>query len=460
MSKLKITENLFLEKQELNRLIYFLQDEGAEKYDKLLINSYGIIPESNSDMGFGFNVTTSATADSIDVAPGIAIDNDLNHITGSGETTVLPQSPSDYYFIKIKYGVKNTEKGTVGVDANGNMVGTGTEFTKVLRGQPNFPTKIRIWDGTAWTTSFEVLQIVDDLNVILQGDFTGATYSAKKYGVVGSFSPDFTPNEDQSLIYEYDSVTYSAETSAVSDPPPALDTNKEFYIAICQNIGGAVSVIDIRDKYKFSLNPMFADGDYHKLDRINIFNKASQSLQKVTPITVNLSGTGILQLGDNAVEPFMKVDFSAWPSDVLMDGLEMSSTKQYEIGTSLWLERVDEAITVRLQKPITLPSSVKQGFIDYSAVMKDNGGLGDQITDRRWLKGEMINLYCLSKQLDGTVWRSQWAVLSNLGGDTLVVRETQDNIHYNSVFVNGVDGITDTASADANGARAGSVFIS
>lgn len=468
MSKILYQPNLFLELQELQRTWDFLQEKGSEKYKGELINSYGVIPESYHKMGFAYNVTVSATVDSIDIVPGVAINKNFDYLLGSGETMILPQNPTDIYFIRITYSATNLEIGAVEVDSIGSMVGVNTKFTQVLRGQPNFPTKVRFYDpGTkTWLLNeYEVLRVVDDLNVILQGDFTTPIPNGYKYAVVGAFSPDYFPSND-GLIYEYDSVTIDYDTGIDINNPPTLTADLQFYIAACQNIGGAVTVLkDMRPDYKFSLNPLFADEGYHRDARINDFQKYSIYSKSLPIIPAAPFDWGVIRLGVDAnntpEKVYIEVDMTGWGggTGVIIQGFLKYDGEPFAVGTKLRLIRTDDSQTVRLAKPNS-PNGVRQGFVEYSEIFY-SFTTGDQVTDPQWKKGEVLEIYCVDNQYDGVdgVMRSYWMTLSNLARDSKVVRDQQE-WNNKAVFVNGVNGIIDTASCDAAGARSGSIYIS
>ena len=59
MSKLKFSPNLFLEVNELNRLVKFLDDDGYKRAFKALVKSFGIVQNSSSHFVYG-NVTTNS----------------------------------------------------------------------------------------------------------------------------------------------------------------------------------------------------------------------------------------------------------------------------------------------------------------------------------------------------------------------------------------------------------------
>ena len=79
MSKLKISENLFLEVAELNRLVKFISDDGYKKVLKSIIKNYGIVENENNTY---FKLSAVSTG-VIKVNAGIAFNSNLDAIVMS-----------------------------------------------------------------------------------------------------------------------------------------------------------------------------------------------------------------------------------------------------------------------------------------------------------------------------------------------------------------------------------------
>ena len=141
MAKLKLSENLFLEVAELNRFRQFIEDDGWKRVIKSIIKSFGIVQDEQNTY---FKVTKQDNGNII-INPGLAFDSNLNAIVLNATLTrevVNPGANLPMWLI-LRRAVHNNEQGTVSVTADGTLVGVNTVFTKVLRGQPNFPTKVR-----------------------------------------------------------------------------------------------------------------------------------------------------------------------------------------------------------------------------------------------------------------------------------------------------------------------------
>ena len=133
MSKLKITENLFLEVAELKRFRDFITEDGWKMFAKSIVKSYGIVEnETNS------NYKPSKVEDSnntIQINSGLAFDTQLRAIVSQDAErfTVTNAGEGIKSWYILEYGTRNTEKGTVEITADGTLNGTGTEFKYYIR---------------------------------------------------------------------------------------------------------------------------------------------------------------------------------------------------------------------------------------------------------------------------------------------------------------------------------------
>lgn len=241
MSKLKLSPNLFLEVNELSRLEKFLSDDGYKLIFKSLFSSFGIAREQNSDY---FKVSyMEGSGNVIIVNSGIAIDENINIIILKKNKYIeLPQNV-DYdkkYWVVISHATTNDEEGTVSVTKTGNLIGNGTSFLSVLRGQPNFPTKVK-FTSSKNAEEYEVVEVTSDTNAVIAGDFVEE--SDLNYQVIGTFTPGFQPDYDDKMIYEYDSCNIEI---VQSESVPELSEGK-FILAsfICSN---GINVIDERNR--------------------------------------------------------------------------------------------------------------------------------------------------------------------------------------------------------------------
>lgn len=207
MSELHIASNLFLETQELNRLKKFLMDDGFRKDLRSATAKFGIIKDE-ATLGFeSFRVIPGVTANTVIVKPGIALDSNMNLIVlEQNSPEILIPNQTNKFWIFVRYEQEYREKGILSVNVDGTVTATGAEFTKVLRNKDSgFPVKIKFSNAVTNTGIYEVLDVVDDNNIVLNvisGVLTSE--SDLNYIVIGSFTEGYViPEEDQG-IYRYD----------------------------------------------------------------------------------------------------------------------------------------------------------------------------------------------------------------------------------------------------------------
>ena len=129
MSKLKITENLFLEVNELNRFVEFLKDEGYKKLMKAIISSGGIV--LSDDNSFKVAVKPN-TIDSIIINPGLAFNEELEAIILDKQIEMQFINTGIKKWLIISRDVTNYEKGEVSISLDGTLSGVNTKFTDGL----------------------------------------------------------------------------------------------------------------------------------------------------------------------------------------------------------------------------------------------------------------------------------------------------------------------------------------
>lgn len=244
MSNIKFSTGLFLEKVELERFKKFIQTDGFEKY--FLENSakFGLI-KNEIDNTFTNGQITEGTALTLNQAEIRGFDSNGKFIYKAAETGLAIPTTGAYYWLKIKYAASNYELGTYSIDTSGNLVCTSGdgELLTILRGQPNFPARVKFDNSTDNTLEYDVLEVIDNNNAVLQGTFIAE--SDLKLIVVGTFAPGFVAPAADKDIFEYDSCTLSFVLETTLNTPPTLIDGEEFLLARVRNTG---SVIDIEDK--------------------------------------------------------------------------------------------------------------------------------------------------------------------------------------------------------------------
>ena len=246
MAKLKLSENLFLEVAELERFRNFIVDEGWKKFAKSIVKSYGIVKDANNTY---FKPTKPSEFNNrVTINPGLAFDSNINAIVSDTADTIEIPNIGNTYWIVLERDVRNTETGTVSITSTGQLTGNGTKFTEVLRGQPNFPTKIRLNSKVAQNQlDFEVVQVNSDTSAILSGVFYAET--GLKYSVVGTFTPGYSPLDSNKLIYEFDDHKI---TLVASGTTPELTADQFILGKAWYDTYNILNVTDERQYYMFN----------------------------------------------------------------------------------------------------------------------------------------------------------------------------------------------------------------
>lgn len=246
MSRLKFSSNLFLEVNELQRFNKFLEEDGWKRAMKAISKNFGIVANASNSY---FKVTARSGSNSVIVInAGIAFDSNMDAIVMTDDLELSVGNTGSNRWVILSRAVTNEEQGTVNINSDGSLSGIGTEFTKVLRGQPNFPVKVK-FNSTSNNGEYEVVSVTSDTSALLSGSFVNQ--SNIKYSVVGTFTPGFQPTEDNKMIYEYDS--YNIEV-VDSEDRPAVSEDEFILAMISFDASGSMNVSDERIRYMFN-NP-------------------------------------------------------------------------------------------------------------------------------------------------------------------------------------------------------------
>lgn len=252
MSKVKISSNLFIGSAEWWRLQKQFDDWGFKRHIQANTKTYGIVkdiyfPElgdiPTSDAFYVAKI--GGCNDKVTLRPGVIIDKNAEFVVNTESQGIDVPGDGLWYWVKVKHLLEVEELGTVTVDTFGNVTGTGTEFTKILRGQPNFPSKIRFLNSTLGNADdYEVVNVIDDFNMVIQGDFTNETDLT--FAVVGTFTPGYPVPVADELIFQYDSVEIELVPETTFNTPPAHIPDYEFLLARVQNNGVTITLEDKR----------------------------------------------------------------------------------------------------------------------------------------------------------------------------------------------------------------------
>lgn len=264
MSKLNISENLFLDVNELNHLVRFLEDDGYKRIIKQTVKNYGIV-QNTANSNFA---VTKVDDNGVTVAPGLAFDENLDAIVLRENKSLTLQNNVEHY-ICIRRSESHIEDGTVNISSNGVLTGLGTKFTDVLRGQPNFPTKVKFYGSSNNTQEYEVVNVTNNTNAMLAGDFVAE--NNLKYSVVGTFTPGAVIDATKKEIYTYDDCeVFVIDGDGVTTP--TLNTN-EYFVAKITYSSGILYITDIRYMNIFNYESVQAAGSVPFVNLINIFPK-------------------------------------------------------------------------------------------------------------------------------------------------------------------------------------------
>lgn len=254
MSYIKFSTNLFLEKIEYNRFKKFIDDAGFRK--ALLANSvrFGLIDKQyflqdplnvNTILNeFNNGLITEGSNLTLDYNDILAINSAGNFISfDAGNIEVL--ADNNWYWVKIRHQFISKEKGTLSIDANGNLTGTDTKFLEVLRGQPNFPARIKFVNSLNNVQEYDVLEVIDDTNAILEN----APFVAEtdlEYIVIGTFTPGSVPLSTEKEIFQYDSCLMTLEQETTLNTRPVYVDGTDFFLARVKNDGTTLVIQDKR----------------------------------------------------------------------------------------------------------------------------------------------------------------------------------------------------------------------
>jgi len=247
MSRLNIVNDLFLGLQELNRQNKFHKEDGYIRIFRSLINSFGIVGVDKDSSFDNFKVEGGTNAGTIKIAvDSYAVDDDINIITQKAIDNVAVTDDSNWYWVKISYQESNIEEGTIDLAADGNITGTLTKFSEVLRGQSNYPVKVNFPNSASNTSDYQVTSVLSDTSAILSGSTGFTPENGIDYRVVGSYTPGINPAGNDRLPYFYDDCNLELVLETVLDTPPARTVGTEFYVARVRNIASAMTIQDKR----------------------------------------------------------------------------------------------------------------------------------------------------------------------------------------------------------------------
>ncbi len=246
MSKFKQSENLFIGKQELDRMMKFMDEDGFRRFFTEQTVSYGIIKTSvlgdfnNAKVQLGTNPGT------IKVNEVKAVDKNTNFLYSAAIDNLAVPNNGSWYWIQVEYVQSSFELGIFNIDAQGNLTGAGSELTKILRGKSNHPSVIRFANSSYNVLEYEVVDVIDDQNATLAGEFTDE--SNLKLIVIGTFEPIAVQSSDKN-IFLYDSLQLNLNVETVLNTPPNVTPDITFNLARVSIQGSQVVIEDKRTQF-------------------------------------------------------------------------------------------------------------------------------------------------------------------------------------------------------------------
>jgi hypothetical protein len=224
MSYLKIVEELFLGKIELERFQEFMKDSGFQKFISKIGTEFGLLDSLTNSFENG--LVEQDLGATIKIKEIFGIDKDGLFLSRSAITNIPVPQDSTWYWIKAYHSYNTRESGKVSIGADGTLTGVGTEFLKIFRGQPDFPTKIIFYNSINNLLEYEVLEVISDTVASLQGIFIAET--DLEFSIIGTFTEGYIPPTINKYPLQYDYCTYEF---VASDLMPTYVLGKEFFLA-------------------------------------------------------------------------------------------------------------------------------------------------------------------------------------------------------------------------------------
>ena len=275
MSKLNVSRNVFLEKEELTNMLSFFATAPLMKAVLQASYSFGLItndpskinpktvnkPDNEDALIDPFKVETGTNSGTIKILPGMALTSQGNFIDINVEDNISVPNDSSFYWVKIGYKTRNYEKGYVSVNSQGVVSGS-VDFTGKVRGQSSStPVSIRFekQDGSVPLNNgvYQIVNVIDNQNLLLTSASTFVAESNLRVIVLGTLPlGGVLTQEQRDGLYTYDDYAISLVPEASLSTPPEKEAD-EYYIARVQNSGGSVSVYnEVKSEY-WSLGNIF-----------------------------------------------------------------------------------------------------------------------------------------------------------------------------------------------------------
>lgn len=275
MSKINISRNVFLEKEELTNMLSFFATAPLMKAVLQASYSFGMItndpskinpntvnkPADEDNLVDPFKVETGTNSGTIKILPGMALTSQGEFIDIGVEDNIAVPNDSNFYWVKIGYQTRNYEKGYVSVNSQGVVSGS-VNFSGKVRGQSSStPVSIRFekQDGSVPINNgvYQIVNVIDNQNLLLTSASTFVAESNLRVIVLGTLPlGGVLTSEQRNGLYTYDDYVISLVPEVSVSTPPEKEAD-EYYIARVQNSGGTVSVSnEVKSEY-WSLGNIF-----------------------------------------------------------------------------------------------------------------------------------------------------------------------------------------------------------
>ena len=211
MSKITFYPELFLEETEMNRFRKFLEDDGFRKMFVSFSESFGVVKKES--LPNSLQVYNSSST-KVGVRAGYAFTAQGNLIHVSADLSDLFTLTDDNTLRKvfIQYEETQIEEGTLQLNTNGTIVGTGTKFLETLK----TGKRIEIINSSLGNNgTYEVSTVTNDLNLATTSTFVAE--SGLSYKVKGVYTPTVTISDGNSRPFYLDTVNITLESTSVSN---------------------------------------------------------------------------------------------------------------------------------------------------------------------------------------------------------------------------------------------------
>lgn len=275
MSKINISRNVFLEKEELTNMLSFFATAPLMKAVLQASYSFGMVtndpskinpntinkPTDEDNLVDPFKVETGTNSGTIKILPGMALTSQGNFIDINVEDNIAVPNDSNFYWVKIGYQTRNYEKGYVSINSQGVVSGSVNFSGKVREQSSSTPVSIRFEkrDGSVPINNgvYQIVNVIDNQNLLLTSASTFVAESNLRVIVLGTLPlGGVLTSEQRNGLYTYDDYVISLVPEVSVSTPPEKEAD-EYYIARVQNSGGTVSVSnEVKSEY-WSLGNIF-----------------------------------------------------------------------------------------------------------------------------------------------------------------------------------------------------------